>query len=158
MRGENERWNFKREARASGLHSQRGRWKRENIVPAILCVLIICLIPLIFGMESVLLIELPGALSFGTLLAAIVIISASIIPVVQSKPGSIYRRIAIVLNLASILWLPLGIYLSGNASLSFVQDAADSQFFWRYTGGLSLSILIILIWTGIKFTRDRHAV
>jgi hypothetical protein len=109
-------------------------------------------------MESVLLIELPGALSFGTLLAAIVIISASIIPVVQSKPGSIYRRIAIVLNLASILWLPLGIYLSGNASLSFVQDAADSQFFWRYTGGLSLSILIILIWTGIKFTRDRHAV
>ncbi len=129
-----------------------------RIVPALLFLSILCLIPIIFGLESILLGDLPGGLPFGTFLAAVVIICASVIPVIQSKPGSLLRRIALVLLLASTLWLPLGIYLSGNAALSFVQDAADSQFFWRFTGGLSLSILVILIWTGIKSIRQKHAV
>ncbi len=129
-----------------------------RIVPALLFLSILCLIPLVFGMESILLVDLPGGLPFGTFLAAVVIISASAIPVAQSKSGSLLRRIALVLLLASTLWLPLGIYLSGNAALSFVEDAADSQFFWRFTGGLSLSILVILIWTGVKSIRQKHTV
>lgn len=129
-----------------------------KIIPALLLLIIACLIPVIFGMEKILLVDLPGGLPFGTLLAAIAIISASSIPVIKGKSGSLLRRIGLVLLLASILWLPLGIYLSGNAALNFVQDAADSHFFWRFTGGLSLSILVILIWTGIKFIRERRAV
>ncbi|MBO6536223.1 MAG: hypothetical protein JJ966_08375 [Balneolaceae bacterium] len=109
-------------------------------------------------MESILLIELPGGLHLGTFLAAVVIVSASAIPVIQSKSGSLLHRIAFVLLLASILWLPLGIYLSGNVALSFVQDASDSHFFWRFTAGFSLSILVILIWTVVKFIRQRRAV
>ena len=129
-----------------------------KIVPALLLLVIACLIPLIFGMETILLVDLPGGLPLGTLMAAIAIISASSIPVIKSKPGSLLHRVALVVLLASILWLPLGIYLSGNAALSFVQDAADSHFFWRFTGGLSLSILVILIWTGVKFIRGSRAV
>jgi hypothetical protein len=52
--------------------------------------------------------------------------------------------------LASLLWLPLGIFLSGNAALNFVLDAADAQFFWRFTTGLGVCIVIILVWTGIQ--------
>lgn len=128
-----------------------------RVVPVLLFLSILCLFPLIFGMESILLVDLPGGLPFGTFLAAVVIISASAIPVIQSKPRSLLRRIALVLLLVSTLWLPLGIYLSENVTLSFDQDAADSQFFWRFTGGLSLSILVILIWTGVTFIRQRLA-
>ena len=129
-----------------------------RIVPGLFFLIIVCLIPLIFGIESILLIELPGGLPFGTLLAAVVIIAASAIPVIQNKSGSLLHRIALVLLLASILWLPVGVYLSGNVALSFVQDASDLQLFWRFTGGLSLSILVILIWTGVKFIRQTRAV
>ncbi len=128
-----------------------------RIVPGLFFLIIVCLIPLIFGMESILLIELPGGLPFGTFLAAVVLVSASVIPVIQNNSGSLLHRIALVLLLASILWLPLGVYLSGNVALSFVQDASDSQFYWRFTAGLSFSILVILIWTGVKFIRQRRA-
>lgn len=128
-----------------------------KVVPALLILIIGCLVPIIFGMEMILLANLPGGLPFGTLLASIAIISASIIPVIKSKSGSLLYRMSLVLLLASILWLPLGIYLSGNAALTFVQDAADSIFFWRFTAGLSVSLLIILLWIGGIYLHDRRA-
>ena len=119
-------------------------------VTVLLLLTIGCLIPLILGMEAILILSLPGGLPLGTLMAAVAIISASLIPVVKSNSGSFLRRAAWVLFSGSLLWLPLGIYLSGNAALNFVQDAADSQLFWRFTVGLSVCILIALVCTGIQ--------
>ena len=119
-------------------------------VTVLLLLAIGCLIPLILGVEGILLVSLPGGLPLGTLLAAVAMISASLIPVVKSNSGSFLRRAAWVLFSTSVLWLPLGIYLSGSAALNFVQDAADAQFFWRFTSGLVITILIVLVWTGIQ--------
>ena len=128
-----------------------------KVVAPLLSLVVACLIPLMFGIETILLVNLPGGLPLGTLLAAIAFISASFIPISKSKPGSFLRRIGSVLLLASILWLPLGIYLSGNAALSFVQDAADSHLFWRFTAGLGVSILVSLLWTGVETIRASRA-
>ena len=125
-------------------------------VPALLMLIVACLTPLALGIETILLIELPGGLPFGTLLAAMAMMSASSIPVIQSKPETRFRLIAWVLLLASVLWLPLGIVLSGNAALSFVQDAADAQFFWRFTAGLSSIVLVTLIGSGIQLFLARR--
>jgi len=119
-------------------------------VTVLLLLAIGCLVPLILGVEGILLVSLPGGLPLGTLLAAVAMISASLIPVVKSNSGSFLRRAAWVLFSTSVLWLPLGIYLSGSAALNFVQDAADAQFFWRFTSGLVITILIVLVWTGIQ--------
>lgn len=128
-----------------------------KVVPALLLLITGCLIPLIFGIEVILLVELPFGLPFGTLLAAIAIISVSLIPVLISNSGSFLNRTGLVLLLLSILWLPLGIYLSGSVALNFVQNAASSQFFWRYTAGLGISLLIMLAWTGATFIRGSRA-
>jgi hypothetical protein len=101
-------------------------------------------------MEAILLLFLPGGLPLGTLMAAVAMISASLIPVVKPNSASFLRRAGWILVSASVLWLPLGIYLSGNAALNFVQDAADAQLFWRFTTGLGVCILIVLVWTGIQ--------
>ena len=93
----------------------------------------------------------------GTLMAAVAMISASLIPVVKPNSASFLRRAGWILVSASVLWLPLGIYLSGNAALNFVQDAADSQIYWRFTAGLSVCILIALVWTGIQNIIVRRA-
>ena len=119
-------------------------------VTVLLLLAIGCLVPLILGVEGILLVSLPGGLPLGTLLAAVAMISASLIPVVKPNSGSFLRRAAWVLFSTSVLWLPLGIYLSGSAALNFVQDAADAQFFWRFTSGLVITILIVLVWTGIQ--------
>ena len=126
-------------------------------VTVLLLLAIGCLIPLILGMEAILILSLPGGLPLGTLMAAVAIISASLIPVVKSNSGSFLRRAAWVLFSGSLLWLPLGIYLSGSAALNFVQDAADSQIYWRFTAGLSVCILIALVWAGIQNIIVRRA-
>jgi hypothetical protein len=108
-------------------------------------------------MEAILLLFLPGGLPLGTLMAAVAMISASLIPVVKPNSASFLRRAGWILVLASVLWLPLGIYLSGNAALSFVQDAADAQLFWRFTTGLGVCILIALVCTGIQEILNRRA-
>lgn len=127
-----------------------------KVVPALLILFILCLLPLIFGMESVLLAVLPGGIPLGTLLAAMAFISASSIPVFQNETGSSLRRVGWVLLLASILWLPFGIYLSGSRALNFVQDAGDAQLFWRFTGSLGICILILLTWTGVHYIHERR--
>lgn len=111
---------------------------------------LLCLIPLIFGIESVLMIELPGDLPLGTLLATIVFISASLIPLLVSTSGSVFRYLSLILLFISILWLPLGIYYSGNAALNFVNDATDAYFFWRFTTGLGILVFAGLLWSGVK--------
>ena len=119
-------------------------------VTVLLLLTIGCLVTLVFGVEAILLLSLPGGLPMGTLMAAVAMISASLIPVVKPNSASFLRRAGWILVSASVLWLPLGIYLSGNAALNFVQDAADSQLFWRFTVGLSVCILIALVCTGIQ--------
>jgi len=119
-------------------------------VTVLLLLTIGCLVTLVLGVEAILLLSLPGGLPMGTLMAAVAIISASLIPVVKPNSASFLRRAGWILVSASVLWLPLGIYLSGNAALNFVQDAADSQLFWRFTVGLSVCILIALVCTGIQ--------
>lgn len=126
-------------------------------VPVLLLLAIGCVIPLIFGLEGILLVSLPGGLPLGTLMAAVAMISASLIPVVKPNSASFLRRTGWVLFSASLLWLPLGIYLSGNAALNFVLDASDAQLFWRFTALLSVTILIVLVWSGIQYLIARWA-
>ncbi|MDX1591738.1 MAG: hypothetical protein R3283_07240 [Balneolaceae bacterium] len=114
------------------------------------------LIPLIFGIESLLLFVLPGGLPLGTLLAAIALITGSAIPMVQSNSNSILWWISVIILIPAILWLPLGIYLSGNAALNFVQDATDSLFFWRFTTGLAVLMIASILWTAVEVYQARR--
>ena len=120
--------------------------------PAAILIQIICacLVPLGFGLESILLIPLPGGLPFGTLLAAVALVAGSAIPLALGRKGSWLRRTGSLVLVAAILWLPLGIVLSGNASLNFVQDPLDSAFFWRYTAVLAAVTLLTIFWAGIE--------
>lgn len=127
-----------------------------KVISVLIFLIVLCLIPLIFGMESILMIGLPGGLPLGTLMAALAVAYGSLLPVILSKPASLLRRISWGLLAASVVWLPLGIYLSGNPALNFVQDAVDSQLFWRYTGILSGCIGGILVITTVKLMWERR--
>ncbi|MGB0513294.1 MAG: hypothetical protein ACPGJE_00480 [Wenzhouxiangellaceae bacterium] len=116
-----------------------------------------CVVPLIFGVEEILLFELAGGLPLGTLLAAVALMAASLIPIVLSRPGSVTRGIAVLASAASVLWLPIGIWLSGNAALNFSNDAVDSSIFWRYTIGMVALILTLLIWTPVASRVTRRS-
>ncbi|PWN06021.1 hypothetical protein [Rhodohalobacter mucosus] len=72
---------------------------------------------------------------------------------VQNRTGSVIWWIGLIILVAAILWLPLGIYLSGNAALNFVQDASDSLFFWRFTTGLAVLVLAALGWTAVAIVK-----
>lgn len=120
--------------------------------PVYLLILIICVcaLPLLFGLENILLIDLPGGLPLGTLLAAFALIAGSVIPLVQSRSGTVLWWTGLIILIAAILWLPLGITLSGNAALNFVQDASDSLFFWRFTTGLAVLVFAAIVWTAAE--------
>ena len=62
---------------------------------------------------------LPGGLPFGNGLTAAGVISAAVVALLLSKPGSILRWTAIVSIVLSVLWLPISIGLAGNLSLNF---------------------------------------
>ena len=116
----------------------------------LILIFILCLLPIILGLESILLSVLPGGLPLGTFLAATALIAGALIPVIQGRSGKVLWRMGIILVIAAILWLPLGIILSGNAALNFVQDAVDSTFFWRFTSVLAGLIILELVWTSIQ--------
>lgn len=119
--------------------------------------MVICVLPIVLGWERVLLVGLPGELPLGTLMAAVALVAASGLTLLKREPINLRLVISMVLFVAAIGWLPLGIILSGNASLSFVQDAADSAFFWRFTGGLIISIIVTWIWTLIAKLLTKRA-
>ncbi|MEO0558105.1 MAG: hypothetical protein AAF170_07965 [Bacteroidota bacterium] len=126
--------------------------------PAFLLVAIaLCLLPLALGLESLLLVNLPGGLPLGTLLAALAFILGAAVPVVASRPRTLLRWVGMIGLVAAVLWLPLGMYLSGTPSLSFVNDAADSAIYWGLTKGLAAGILATMLWAGAAalFSRQR---
>ena len=117
-------------------------------VPLLLLCLALCVLPLALGAEAVLLVGLPGGLPLGTLLGALAFVLGAAIPFAASRPRSLLRRVSVVALAAAVLWLPLGIYLAGNATLSFVNDAADAAVYWRLTAGLAGLILTTMVWAG----------
>jgi len=129
--------------------------------PAGILILIVCtcLVLLVLGGERLLLISLPGGVPFGTFLAAVALVAGSVMPRVVSRKGSLLWRVSSLVIIAAILWLPLGIVLSGNPALSFVNDASDSALFWRFTGALAVIIIFTISWAGIDaFHRRRDQI
>ena len=115
-----------------------------------------CLAPLFLGAESFLEFALPGDLPLGTLLAAVAFMAAAGIPYTYSSPRTWLRRGSGVLLIAATVWLPLGILLSGNAGINFVDDAADSAIFWRFTYGLAGLILVAMLWAAVESITSRR--
>lgn len=113
-------------------------------------ILIACLVPLVLGAERILLLPLPGGLPLGNLLAACALVAGSAIPLMPSRPRSWLRWTGSVIMMAAILWLPIGVFLSGDATLSFNQDPVASAFFWRFTAGLGISILALIAWSLVE--------
>jgi hypothetical protein len=119
--------------------------------------IIVCLVPLVMGVEAVLLLELPGGLPLGTLLAAVAMVSGAAIGLVASPPRSWLRWLRALACLAALLWLPLGIVLSGNPALRFVNDAFHAALFWRFTGLTAVLIILVLGASGVSAVlRDRE--
>jgi hypothetical protein len=100
-------------------------------------------------------INLPGGPPLGTLLAAATLIAGSAIPILQSRSGSVLWWTGLIIFIPAILWLPLGIFLSGDATLNFVQDASDSFFFWRLTTGLAVLVFAAIVWTSAEVFSKR---
>ena len=116
---------------------------RPSIV-MLLVIVVLGVLPLLFGMEWLLLIELP----LGTLLAAVVLMAGAGVALIASEPRSLLRWVAIVLLIMSVAWLPAGILLSGSAALNFSGDAEHSPAFWRYTGITAGGVLLGMLWAG----------
>ena len=116
---------------------------------------IVCTVPLLIGWESALLLMLPGGIPLGTLMAAIAIFSAAKLTSVTARAKTLLSYISALLCLFALFWLPLGAVLSGKMSLNFYQNAASSEFFWRYTNMIVVAILGALLWTLIDTFLDR---
>jgi hypothetical protein len=112
----------------------------------LLSVLVGCTLPLLLRMEEVLIIALPGDLPLGTLLAAGAFLSGNAAVISAQSPGSLLYPMAWLGLAAGAVWLPLGIYLSGNPALSFSGDDSASSLFWRFTLGLGVATCVLLIW------------
>ena len=118
-------------------------------VALLLALVAVCILPLALGAERILLLELPGRLPLGTLMAALALVAAAAVPFAASRSNSALRRISAAAVIAALAWLPVGIYLSGSASLNFVEDAADAALYWRLTTGLVAVILMLLAWAAV---------
>ena len=121
----------------------------------LLFLLIACTLPLMLRMEQVLVFALPGDLPLGTLLAAVAFLSGNAAVISAQSPGSLLYPLAGLGLVAGAVWLPLGIYLSGNPALSFSGDASASSLFWRFTLGLGVATCVLLIWSGWYAWRER---
>lgn len=124
-------------------------------VPVLLAVVAVCVLPLAAGAERLLLVGLPGGLPLGTLLAALAFVAGAAVPVVASRPGSALRWVGGAALVAAVAWLPAGVYLSGNAALHFVDDAADAERYWMLTAGLGACVLGTLLWASAAARRSR---
>lgn len=114
----------------------------------LLLALALCVLPIVIGLDGILLILLPGGLPLGTLLAAVAFVLGAAVPVVASRPRSPLRWIGGITLGAALLWLPLGIVLSQSPALSFVNDASDSALFWGFTKGLGIVVVAMMLWAG----------
>ncbi len=117
--------------------------------PLLLSAVVLCVLPLALGLESILLVGLPGGLPLGTLLAALALVAGAAVPVVASRRGAPLWWVGLVTLVGTALWLPVGIALSGSASLSFVNDGADAALFWRMTAWLGALVLLTMGWAAV---------
>jgi hypothetical protein len=115
----------------------------RSVIIALL-VFVICLLPLVLGAEPVVLLTLPGDLPVGTLLAALALSAGALIPAIASTGLMFLRLAGSVLLIAALPWLPLGIYLSGDAHLNFGRDSIGSDVFWAYTFALFALVLLFV--------------
>lgn len=121
----------------------------------LLSLLIACTLPLMLRMEEVLVLVLPGGLPLGTLLAAVAFLSGNAAVISAQSRASLPYALAWLGLVAGAVWLPLGIYLSGNPALSFSGGDSASSLFWRFTLGLGLATCALLICSGWYSWRRR---
>ena len=140
--------------RSRTLHDGR---TMKRPVPLLLIAVALCVLPLALRAEGVLLLSLPGELPLGTLLAALALIAGATVPIAASRSKTPLRWAGYVALTAAVLWLPLGIYLSGNAALNFVNDGADSAAFWRLTAGLVAFVLATTLWSAVTAVLQRRS-
>ncbi|MEL6617186.1 MAG: hypothetical protein AAFQ43_15700 [Bacteroidota bacterium] len=124
-------------------------------VLSLLSVVVVCAATLASGTQA-LLITLPGGIPFGTLLAEVAFVAGAAIPLAVSRPTTSLRWAGVVALIGAVIWFPLGATLAGNPRLSFVNDAADSAFFWSYTRGLGAFILVAMAWAGVSALLSRR--
>ena len=130
-------------------------FKTMWFVPSLPVAFAFCLVPLAIGPETILLFELPGGLPLGTLIAALTLVLGAAVSLAASRPRSLLRMVSVVALVAASLWLPVGIWLAANAALNFVNDAANSAVFWRFTKGLAWLVLATMLWAGTEAINKR---
>lgn len=122
----------------------------KRFVPVLLTVVVLCVLALVSGVEALLLIPLPGGLPLGTLFAILALVAGAAVPLAVSRPGSLLRWVGAIALVAAVLWFPVGAYLSGNAELNFVVDAANSALFWHLTAAVAVLVLGTMLWAGVE--------
>ncbi len=127
-----------------------------NRLVLLLTVVAVCVLPLALGAESVLLAGLPGGLPLGTLLAALALVAGAAVPLTASRPRSLLRWAGGAGLVAAALWLPLGVYLSGNPALNFVSDASGSVLFWELTAGVAGFVVVTIVWACVAAALARR--
>lgn len=122
---------------------------------------VICLLPLGLGMESLLLLSLPGPLPLGTLLAAVALVLGALIPVVAKTGLRVLRRAGWAALVLALPWLPAGVTLSGSAELNFGPGSRGSDAYWAYTVLLAVGVVmlvnataVVLVWRWWRWARD----
>ncbi len=117
-----------------------------------LLALIICftIISFYFG-ASYLEMNFFGLVPIGNLLIPFGLISFPFLSMLlfQNKKG--FRTLNLISIVLSLLWFPIGFFLSGNVDLNFINDASDSALFKKITyvtiGYIVSSFLISVIVT-----------
>lgn len=89
----------------------------------------------------------------GNLLVPAGLISISSLAFQIEQESKLIRIASIVSIIAALGWFPIGIILSGNTELNFVNDASDSATFELLTFTLvGIAVLVFLTSIGIRIT------
>ncbi|NNE35162.1 MAG: hypothetical protein HKN13_08005 [Rhodothermales bacterium] len=123
--------------------------KRNTAV--LLLLVVVCILGLLLGSDDLLDTRLPGSLPLGTLFAILALVAGAAISFIRSRPGTPLRLVGVVALVAAALWFPVGVYLSGNVDLNFVDDATDSAMFDKLTRGIAVFILGSMIWSFVDW-------
>jgi hypothetical protein len=107
-------------------------------------------LPLLLRWEPILLFELPLGLPLGTLMAAVAFVSAALLPGCVFEYKAMSAWLGYPLLAAALVWLPIGIWLSGNPRLAFSGES-QADGFWLYTMVLAAVLIGVLCWTVIRW-------
>ena len=93
----------------------------------------------------------------GNLLVPAGLISISSLAFQIEQESKLIQRASIVSIIAALGWFPLGIILSGNTELNFINDASGSETFEILTLTLvGVTVLVFIISIGIRITSTIH--